>query len=391
MRRLTRQSGWLMALALAAVGPAAHGQWYGGYGWGGWGGSSTVGGDVARGMGVYAAGAGQYNLNTAQARSINTQTMMNYNEYMYESIQIAHQRYYDKVAKQKEARNISIQEIEQRHLYAPTEADVISGDALNAILIQLSNPSVPHSVLDTAGTDLKMTGEMVKVLPLKFAQKGVIVSVDRLSVKDGWPLSLEGEAFKPLRSRYEALVAEARELPEDQVFPDEKIVEAISLIAQMQKLAADQLSKQQLTGPEYAEAERFLKPLAGMLQAARQPDLRKMLRQAAEKPSIPIANAVAFMKIFNLQFGPAKSPEEKALYTTALYPMFRELRDRVERELRTKLDTPTTQVAKLNASQGRAATAGVFGQENWDSITRTAPPVEPPPVGKEDENDSSKE
>ena len=34
-------------------------------------------------MGVYAAGAGAYNVQTAQARSINANTAMRYNEYMY--------------------------------------------------------------------------------------------------------------------------------------------------------------------------------------------------------------------------------------------------------------------------------------------------------------------
>ncbi len=56
------------------------------YGWGGWGGGAqTPGSSLARGMGVYAAGAGSYNLQTAQARSINANTAMRYNQYMYES------------------------------------------------------------------------------------------------------------------------------------------------------------------------------------------------------------------------------------------------------------------------------------------------------------------
>ena len=44
---------------------------------------------MARGMGVYAAGAGMYNEQTAQARSINANTTMRYNEYMYQSTQVA--------------------------------------------------------------------------------------------------------------------------------------------------------------------------------------------------------------------------------------------------------------------------------------------------------------
>ena len=82
-----------MAIALwATASPAARAQWgyyprgYGGCGWGGWGGGAeTPQGSMARGMGAYAAGAGYYNQQTAVARSINTDTAMRYNQYMYES------------------------------------------------------------------------------------------------------------------------------------------------------------------------------------------------------------------------------------------------------------------------------------------------------------------
>ena len=64
------------ALTLALVGPARaqYGYIYpGGYGgWGGWG-ATTAFGDAARGMGVFAAGVGQYNVQTAQARAASSQ------------------------------------------------------------------------------------------------------------------------------------------------------------------------------------------------------------------------------------------------------------------------------------------------------------------------------
>ena len=45
---------------------------YGGYGWGGWG--STPGSSMARGLGMMSMGRGMFNVDTAQARSINTNT-----------------------------------------------------------------------------------------------------------------------------------------------------------------------------------------------------------------------------------------------------------------------------------------------------------------------------
>src|SRR5262245_30347355 len=77
-------STMVLTAVLAAGGVSAHAQ-YGRYGgWGGWGGAgSTVQGSIASGMGNFAAGAGQYNVQTAQARSINAQTAMQFNDYMY--------------------------------------------------------------------------------------------------------------------------------------------------------------------------------------------------------------------------------------------------------------------------------------------------------------------
>src|SRR5918997_5726816 len=79
----------LLAVVLVVSGSAARSQYnynwgYGPYGWGGWGGAgSTVAGSAAYGMGNLAAAAGDYNERTAQARSVNAQTAMQVNNFMY--------------------------------------------------------------------------------------------------------------------------------------------------------------------------------------------------------------------------------------------------------------------------------------------------------------------
>src|SRR5208337_2165664 len=89
-KTMTRQSirACASVFALALIqGACAQAQWgypggYGGYGWGGWGGQ-TAQGDIARGLGAYAMGAGYYNQQTAVANSINTDTVMRWNQYVY--------------------------------------------------------------------------------------------------------------------------------------------------------------------------------------------------------------------------------------------------------------------------------------------------------------------
>src|ERR1700722_1238135 len=64
-------------------------QYYGGYG--GWGGE-TPEGNFARGAGFYELGAGVYNRDTAIANSIEQDTLLRWNEYMFQSQQEANRR-----------------------------------------------------------------------------------------------------------------------------------------------------------------------------------------------------------------------------------------------------------------------------------------------------------
>ena len=65
---------------------------YGGYGWGGWG--STIGGSNAAGLGYFNMGRGAFNEQTAVARSINNDTYIRWNQYMYLSQQHANSLYH---------------------------------------------------------------------------------------------------------------------------------------------------------------------------------------------------------------------------------------------------------------------------------------------------------
>src|SRR5215470_14752247 len=145
---------FVFAGALAA-GIPAHAQYarYGTYGWGGWGGTgSTVQGSIASGMGNFAAGAGQYNVQTAQARSINAQTAMQFNDYMYA------------VNKQNAATNLARRQQQQKTVNASADAtykrlhdnpdphDIHTGDALNIVLDELVNPKVYTQVVQKAAT-----------------------------------------------------------------------------------------------------------------------------------------------------------------------------------------------------------------------------------------------
>ncbi|RUL86298.1 hypothetical protein [Tautonia sociabilis] len=356
-------------LAAASLAPAAQAQWaYHPYGWGGWGGAGTIGGSVAQGMGVFAAGVGQFNEQTAIARSIETDTRMRLNEYLWQSEQIRRQQQAEQAAARRRRTNESISQIQDRILNNPDRADIVSGDTLNAILNELRSPAVPDSLLVNAGTDLSLTGEQIRRIPLRFASKGVVISAHRLAAEDSWPAPLRAPAFADLKRQYQALVEEARNRPEDEEVSDETIVKGIQIINQLRALA-----EQQLSGPDYAAAERYLKAQAGLLQMARQPDIRKVLEAAYKKDVVPLANALLGMDTFNLGFGPADDPEEQEVYLRTLYPMMSELRNRVAQELGGKIPT------EFQANVGQEPPVGAFEKLDWEQLGKTEPHGEVPP------------
>ena len=149
---MQRGISWTAALTIAlAVGHsttarAQYGYYprgYGGYGWGGWGGgATTLGGSVARGMGVYAAGAGVYNQQTAQARSINANTAMRYNQYMYESEKEATREQHAALSEQRQpTTNRAYDEFHEELRDHPDQHDIQMGDALNVAVEEIEDPT----------------------------------------------------------------------------------------------------------------------------------------------------------------------------------------------------------------------------------------------------------
>lgn len=361
----------LATLGLLAPASARFMDW----GWGGWGMmSATVEGHAMMGAGMLAEGLGIYNLNTAQAESINADTVMRLNEYLYQSSQVARENYFKRVAARRQLRNDALSQIEQQLLYTPSQADVFSGDALNAVLRQLQNPNVPMSVITNLDADITIPGDQIRLVPLKFASAGVVISLDRLSVDDRWPVPLRAQAFKPLHDEYSKFVADLKSRPEDDPIPDALVVRGIDILKRLREQA-----RTTLQGRDFAAAERFLKGQLGMVQLLRQPDVRRVVERASQVKDVPLANAIMFMDVFNMQFGAARTPEERTLYSTVLHPKLVQLRDAIEKEMGKKIQT-ANQAAR--GEDPNHAPTEVFEGLEWDTLSRTEAPTPPPEPAK---------
>jgi hypothetical protein len=320
---------WL-ALAMAAVLATAVGEaraqyypGYGSYGWGGWGGGATVGGDLARGLGYYNIGAGIYNEQTAEANSINADTIMRWNQYLWESQQEANRREYARMAKRQQLENAAGDAIQKRLLENPTARDISDGDALNAVLDQITDPRIHSSSLRLATAPIK--SDAIKTIPFQNASEGISISLNQLAAKETWPLGLQGEKFAAEREAYQAAVAKVvKEDEEGQISP-QSLTDLRGVISKLRaKLAANKPANR----TELVQADNYVKALVGMARMLENPQTEKVIAELAKVEKTSLGSLLGFMHTYNLRFGAATTPQQRAVYE-ALYPLMAEHRDKV--------------------------------------------------------------
>jgi hypothetical protein len=310
---------------------------YGGYGWNGWGGGATVPGQVARGLGAFAAGVGEGNLRTAQARVIQGTAVANLNEYLYRAQQIRNMRYAQRAAAERAGNNQAREAIEDRILSDPDPRDIRSGAALNRMLDQMADPR--FSFTGTSAGTASVPGRLIKTIPFQHQPGAVAVSLAQLTAgddmpaafRDGGPLAEQGKALRDAAAELD------RQDREGKIDP-----KAIEGVQNAIDAAWDRLDATYPAGPANANAnanpnaqaprsnlerdraERYLKAVSGFARMLEAPQMESLLADVEKRDAVTIGSLIDFMTTFNLQFGPAESPEVEAAYAQ-LYPMLASL------------------------------------------------------------------
>jgi hypothetical protein len=326
---------WAAAAAvLLATGGVAHAQYYyppgyGHYGWGGWGGGETIAGNQARGMGVFAAGAGSYNVQTAQARSINANTAMQWNQYIYESTLEAGRINREKQAQRRNLINETADTTFKRLRDNPTEADIMNGNAMNVALDEITNPRVYARAL--RGAKLPLPGTVIREIPFNYASAALTVSVDNLT-KDGPPALLKGPEFDADRAALRAVAQKIRaQADEEQPIDGNLVSQAQAMIKAIDaKIVADP-DKYRRFSPPVDAARNYLKGLYGLLSMLETPAINVLLAGVEKRPDTTLGDLLSFMQSFNLRFGPTKTPQQRAIYAQ-IYPALDGLRDEINNQ-----------------------------------------------------------
>ncbi len=334
------------ALTLAVFGMSMHGiamdalaQYdypggYGGYGWGGWGGGGTIAGDYARGMGVYAAGAGIYNQKTAVANSIDTDTLLRFNEYVYQGQKENTRRYYERQALNTKKRRDAADEIMKRIHETPDQNDILNGDALNAILDQVTDPRVGTSSLRMAKT--MIPAQAIKQIPFTYASQGVTFSLAQLSSDENWPLALKSKIYEPEREAYLAAMESARSKNDEGELSAEDIGKIRSALRNLRdKVAANPPEKASIP-----EVNGYVRGLAGFAKMLEKPSIDHPIAELDKIKEATMGDFLSFMHVYNLRFGPATTAQQRAVYTQ-LFPILAETRDKT-------LGQKPSEVAKAN-------------------------------------------
>lgn len=295
--------------------------WRGGWG-GGWGGS-TAGGDIARGMGMYYAGLGMADLDNAQALNIDVQSAMQWNQYLYESQQqFIRQRKAIELAELKGDKK-TYAAIQDRIHNAPTKTDIDNGDALNAVMSDLTSPKLRRVTLRLAVAPLSW--DVVREIPFLYASGGVVLSLDRLTTDESWPDLLETEAFAQQRDQFRKAVQDALKADQSGKLGGEHISAVRDAILAL-KAKLEETGKPH--DPETIKAESFLKGLAGMTQLLQKPKYDEILAALETYPGTTVRDLVGFMEQFNLRFAPAATDRQKQVYED-LYTVLDPQRDQI--------------------------------------------------------------
>jgi hypothetical protein len=310
-----------LALCVPALGQFVYP--HGLMGWGGWG-AATVAGDTAAGMGMFAAGAGAYNLHTAQADAINAQTIMSLNEYLYQSQQNANANYYKRLEARQQQLNQNRDAIYRRLRDNPNATDISSGNALNVVFDELKAPKVWPRVLRAAGQSVE--SKLVKNIPFQHAASAITISLVELSAR-GVPAALStNPAFQDdLKALRAVAEKEQAETSDGRPVPEETLQQARVVLKAMQAKVAERLER---GSRARREADNFVKALYGLTKMLEFPRVGLFLKDLDRIPTTDLAHLLAFMHSFNLRFGATTTPVQSAAYTH-IYPELVTLRDKV--------------------------------------------------------------
>jgi hypothetical protein len=305
---------------------------------GGSGPGSTIEGDVLKGEGQFLKGMGWYELRSAKARAKDTETQLQWERWSNEIVNASRKEAADSALKKLAIRNTrdekarrALAEHDRRLRENPTLDDVRSGDALNAILIDLFNPSVLSK--SSRSDEVELPSEFsLRLVVYRFvtphgnSKAGVpsnnVLDLQRLRAPENWPIYLRMEALKGERDTYEKAIGavvtacKARNLNLDAVLALDRA------IADLKKRVATTVPSDD---GMRMQATRFVDDLGKAAKLFKTLDFaQELVGDIEEHDAHTVLELLAFMSKFRLLFGDTQNRPEAGRLYVKLYALFKQ-------------------------------------------------------------------
>ncbi len=290
---------------------------------------STGQGDVLRGEGIALQGAGLYNLYSAEGEAINANTMINVNEYVYQSIRHEDAEKAKRRAASRARRLANYNQIRDRVEHDPNQNDLMKGSALNALFEQLTGSKIHPS--SYRSNSFQLDANIIKRIPFFYGPQQATIAMSRILPEGKWPIALRGPEFDRERRGYKTAIDAVLELQIDGKTSRESLA---ALDASIRSLF-ERLD--QVIPPEkdalYLEAKNYLRRLDTSKELMKKREIELIMGQIDRYNGTSVHDLVVFMQNHNLRFAVPEIGDERAAYPK-LYAAMREQLDELNEALR---------------------------------------------------------
>ncbi len=264
----------------------------------------------AVGLGTWVGGA---SVDGALANRINTRNVIWVNEYIRGLVNQENRG---------NARSRAL--IRQRHAKArramlarihdsPELVDLMKGDALNAIMLDLTNPKVDNYSLSEP--QVPLSPDVVRSIPFRLGEKGETFSLNRLSLKGRWVVAFQDPRFVVLKRAYEHAVEDALDLAIDGKM-NQGALDAIDRA--VTELEDKMVHTPYLLDPsnqrQSAEARIQINQIRTTTRLFQTHKIQMVLAEITDYFGTSVGELAALMRKHSLGFAPAENPDERDLY-----------------------------------------------------------------------------
>ncbi len=316
-----RKVGPIALIALAASASLAEAQYIGA--------GSTAPGDYLRGVGVAAWGMGEFNRNTAIGYSITVDANIRGDTYIQQVLRADRDNYAKLVRQRMAKEQAGYNAIVERIRDHPERLDVFRGSALNAIFDQLNDPGIQEASLRTA--PVAIPREMIRRIPFKLDQKGLIFSLQRLTArgKGKWPPAFQQDPYASALKEYERAIDEAMDQMIDGKITNPTIDRYKAAVTDLTNRLEREYAEAGIptTDTRYREAKTRLREMEKATELMKTHKSQSIMAAMDRYQGKNVNDLRKFMLEHNLRFADAnpESEDERTLYVD-LYAALDEVR-----------------------------------------------------------------